>query len=290
LVRDWLTRASGFSPALAQLIRLIKQPPASGTQQPYTQLRNFIVDIMAEGRRKNTIHLLCEAEVTPMQHHLARYRNATGQHISLTTYIAKSLACTVDEDRAMHAYRQGRSKVILFDEVDLAVMIERDIGDSTLPVVSIVRAANRKPIDEMHSELKAARNAPLGAHGPMSALEKRFFELPALLRKFVWFFIRRDPNLFKQLAGTVGVTSLGMHASGPAVVVPITPMTLTLSIGTIGKKLVLENGSPVEHEIIQLNLSADHDLIDGAPLVRFIDRFRKKLENGCVLDPSREAH
>jgi len=26
-----------------------------------------------------------------------------------------------------------------------------------------------------------------------------------------------------------------------------------------------------------LNLSADHDLIDGAPLMRFVDRFKKGL-------------
>jgi pyruvate/2-oxoglutarate dehydrogenase complex dihydrolipoamide acyltransferase (E2) component len=270
---------------LAQLIRLSKQPPSPGRKQPYSKLRNFILDIMAEGRRKNIIHLLFEAEVTSMRQHLARYCEATGEHISLTAYIAKALACSIDEDRSLHAYRQGKSQLVLFDEIDLAFMIERDIEDGTLPVVAIVRAANRKDLDEIHQELKAARVAPLGEHGPLSALEKQFFELPSLLRKFVWFFIRRDPFLFKHLAGTVGVTSMGMHTNGPAVVIPVTPMTLTLSIGSISKKLVLENDGPVERESIQLNLSADHDLIDGAPLVRFADRFRRKLENGFALDP-----
>ena len=288
--RNWLSWTSCFSSALTQLFQLIKQPPSPGTQQPYPKLRNFILDIMAEGRRKNIIHLLFEAEITLIQHHLARHREETGEHLSLTTYIAKSLACAVDEDRSMHAYRQGKSRLVLFDEVDLAVMIERDLEGRTLPVVSIVRAANRKPIEEIHQELKAAKIAPLGENGPMSALEKQFFELPALVRKFVWFFIRRDPNLFKQLAGTVGVTSMGMHTSGLAVVIPVTPMTLTLSIGSVGNKLVLENGSSVTREIIQLNLSADHDIIDGAPLVRFADRFRKKLENGCALHSPPSAH
>ena len=148
----------------------------------------------------------------------------------------------------------------------------------------IVRAANNKDIGDIHQALQLAKIAPLGEQGPMSALEKQFFELPGPLRRIVWFFIRRDPYLFKQLAGTVGITSMGMHASGPAVLIPITPMTLTLSIGTISNKLVLENGQAVQCEIIQMNLGADHDIIDGAPLMRFADRFKEKLRDGCALE------
>ena len=278
-----------FSSTLAQLIKLIRQPLSPGTQQQYPKLRNFVLDVMAEGHRKNTINLLFEAEIAPLRRHLARYNEDTGERISLTTYIAKSLACSIDEDKLMHAYRHGKSKLVLFDEIDLSVMVERDIEGGTLPIPQIVRSANRKSLGEIHQELQAAKVTPLGEHGPMSALEKQFFELPSPVRKFVWFFIRHDPYLFKQVAGTVGITSMGMHASGPAVLIPITPMTLTLSIGAISKRVVVENGSPIEREIIQLNLGADHDIIDGAPLVRFSERFKKKLENGCALDHPRSA-
>jgi pyruvate/2-oxoglutarate dehydrogenase complex dihydrolipoamide acyltransferase (E2) component len=273
-----------FTAALSQLITIVRQPPPLSTHQPYPKLRNFILDLMAEGRRKSTVNLLFEADLAPIRHHLAGHKAATGERISVTTYIAKSLACVIDEDKSMHAYRHGKSRLIVFDEVDLAVMVERDIDGGLMPVTCIVRAANRKNSAEIHQELQAAKIAPLGESGPMSALEKQFFELPTPLRKIVWFFIRRDPVLFKQLAGTVGITSLGMHASGLAIGFPITPMTLTLCIGSAGKKLVLENGSPVERECIQLNLSANHDIVDGAPLMRFIDRFKKVLEEGCALD------
>lgn len=282
--------ANRFSSTLSQLVQLIRQPPSPSTHQSYPKLRNFVLDVMAEGRRKNTINLLFEADFTPIRRHLARYSEETGARISLTTYIAKSLACAIDEDRSMHAYRHGKAKLVVFDEIDLSVMVERNIEGGTLPVAYIVRSANSKSLGEIHKELQAAKVAPLGEHGPMSALEKYFFELPSPLRKIVWFFIRRDPYLFKQLAGTVGITSMGMHASGPAVLIPITPMTLTLSIGSVSKRLVLENGCPIEREIIQLNLGADHDIIDGAPLIRFADRFKKILEEGCALGHPQSAH
>ncbi|MCD2512435.1 2-oxo acid dehydrogenase subunit E2 [Comamonas endophytica] len=274
--------ARGLALVLSQLWGLLRQPAPASTQQPYPKLRNFILDVMAEGRRKNTINLLFEAEVAPMRRHLA----AQAERISLTSYIARTLACAVNENRSMHAYRRGRSRLTVFEDIDLTFMVERDIGGgAALPLNYIVRAAQRKAASGIHAELQAAKTAPLGQGGPLTALEKRFFGLPRPLRRIVWFFIRRDPVMFKDLVGTVGITSMGMHAQGAAIVLPITPMTLTLSIGSIAKRLVLENGQPVEREFIQLNLGADHDIIDGAPLMRFCTRFKAMLEAGCALEP-----
>src|SRR4030088_1555571 len=96
-----------------------------------------------------------------------------------------------------------------------------------------------------------------------------FFLLPSVLRKTLWFLVRRTPDGFKDLAGTAAVTSMGMYTSGAAVGVPITPMTLTLTIGSIEKKLVLQDGQVVERDVINLNLSVDQDIIDGQPLIGF---------------------
>lgn len=273
-----------FHAVVSQLLALLRQPPAASTQQPYPKLRNFILDVMAEGRRKNTINLLFEAEVAPMRRHLAQHHAAGAERISLTSYIAKSLACAIDENKSMHAYRHGKSRLTVFDDVDLSFMVEREIEGGLLPVNYIVRAANRKAAAEIHRELQTAKTAALGRDGPLSAVEKQFFELPRPLRRIVWFFMRRDPVMFKQLVGTVGITSMGMHGQGRALVLPITPMTLTLSIGAISRRLVLEDGRPVEREFIQLNLGADHDVIDGAPLMRFSSRLLQMLAQGAALD------
>jgi pyruvate/2-oxoglutarate dehydrogenase complex dihydrolipoamide acyltransferase (E2) component len=79
---------------------------------------------------------------------------------------------------------------------------------------------------------------------------------------------------------------MGMYTSGAAVGVPITPMTLTLTIGTIDKKLVFRDGQAIESDVVHLNLSVDHDVIDGAPLMRFAERFRKILLNQRALASS----
>jgi pyruvate/2-oxoglutarate dehydrogenase complex dihydrolipoamide acyltransferase (E2) component len=79
---------------------------------------------------------------------------------------------------------------------------------------------------------------------------------------------------------------MGMYTSGAALGLPITPMTLTLTIGTMEKRPVLQDGQVVEHDIVHLSLSVDHDIIDGAPLMRFAERFKDILLNRTALIPS----
>jgi hypothetical protein len=271
---------------LSQLIDQLRMPLAPGKTVRYPRLRNFVLDVLAEGRRKQIAHVLLEADVGGLKAHLAKLRESGGEPLSLTSYIAKSFACAIEADKRMQAYRLGRSRLVVFDDVDLAFMIEREWEGEAIPVFYLLRAAQQKSVYEIHRELRTARETPLGTHGPMSALETQFFLLPGFLRRALWFFIRRNPYWFKDLAGTVGITSMGMYTSGAAIGVPITPMTLTLTIGTMEKKPVLLDGQVVERDIVYLTLSVDHDIIDGAPLMRFAERFKQILRNRTALMPS----
>ena len=278
---------NAVSKAWTQLLALLQQPPAPATVRPYPVLRNFILDIMAEGRRKNTIHLLFEVELSAVRQHMAHYEQQQGERLSMTAYLTKSLADALHDHRYMQAYRHGKSRLVVFDEVDLAIMVEREVEGDLMPINIIVRNAHHKSMQQLAHELRSAKIAPIGDTGPLTALDQQFFQLPRFLRKAVWWYVRRDPQAFKQLAGTVAVTSMGMHASGPAVVFPITPMTLTLSIGASYRSVTMQNGSPVECELLQLNFSADHDIIDGAPLMRFVEHYKQVLVSGTANHPVR---
>jgi hypothetical protein len=267
----------------SQLVDQLKMPLAPGKIVPYPRLRNFVLDVLAEGRRKKIAHLMLEADIGPMRERLAEHRRAGVEPVSITSYVAKSFACAIDDDKRMQAYRLGKYRLVVFDDVDLTFMVEREWEGEPLPVFSIVRAAQRKTTHEIHRELQAAKETPLGTDGPMNALEMQFFMLPSFLRPALWFFVRRNPYWFKDLAGTAAVTSMGMFTSGAAVGVPITPMTVTLCIGSIEKKVALVDGQAIEREVIHLNISVDHEIIDGAPLVRFAERLNKILLDGRAL-------
>lgn len=267
--------------AWRQLRQLLALKPARNTHVPYPKTRNIVLDILAEGRRKNTIQLLFDVDADAIRTRIGASGTASENAISITSYVASILARTVAANPRMHAYRHKRRKLVLFEDVDLSVMVEREVDGELLPLPYVVRAANRKSTLAVDAELKRAKVATLYGDGPFSALEAQFFALPRFLRKPVWWLAREDAHLFRELAGTVGVTSMGMHATGRAIVVPITPMTLTLSIGTIGTQWELADGVPIERHFLQLNLSANHDIVDGAPLMRFAATLRENLESGA---------
>jgi 2-oxoacid dehydrogenases acyltransferase (catalytic domain) len=268
---------------LSQLIDQLKMPHAPGKTHPYPRLRNFLLDVLAEGKRKHIAHIMLEADIGGIKERLAERRERGEAPVSMTSYIAKSFACAIEVDKRVQAYRLGKSRLVVFDDVDFAFMIERQWEGESIPVFYIVRAAQRKSAYEIHRELQTAKETPLGTDGPMNALEMQFFLLPRFLRKAVWFVIRRNPYWFKDVAGTAAVTSMGMHASGAAAGIPITPMTLTLTIGTIEKKPALQDGQLVERDVVHLVLSIDHDIVDGAPLMRFVERFKQLLRDGTAL-------
>jgi hypothetical protein len=109
-----------------QLIDQLKMPPAPGKVHPYPRLRNFIHDVLAEGRRKKIAHLVLEADIGPARARLTQRRASGAKPVSITSYVAKSFACAIAEDRRMQAYRLGRSRLIEFDDIDLAFMVERE--------------------------------------------------------------------------------------------------------------------------------------------------------------------
>ena len=59
---------------LSQLIDQLRMPPAPGTTIPYPKLRNFVLDVLAEGRRKQIAHVLFEADVGGIKEQLAELR------------------------------------------------------------------------------------------------------------------------------------------------------------------------------------------------------------------------
>ena len=61
----------------------------------------------------------------------------------MTSYIAKSFACAIEVDKRVQAYRLGKSRLVGFDDVDFAVMIEREWEGQPIPVFYILRAAQQ---------------------------------------------------------------------------------------------------------------------------------------------------
>ncbi len=67
-----------------------------------------------------------------------------------------AVARAVDEDRIVHAYRR-RNRLVLFDEVDVNTQIEVVAAGQKIVKSLVVRATNRKSIEELTKEIRAGQ-------------------------------------------------------------------------------------------------------------------------------------
>lgn len=265
-----------------------------GEQQPGYEVVSFgrfqrhMIDWMSLMHRQHTVHALLEVDVTEARQMLHRHRAETGEPSSFTAFIVASLAKAIAEDRRMHAYRKGRRTLVLFDDVDVAVAVEREVEGDRVPVGMVVRCADKKAVPAIHREIRNAKTEAAPWSRAVRWLPS-WLLIPAFLRRLLWRLFLSDPRRRKALAGTVVVTSVGMFGSGAAWGIPLTLYTLCVTVGGIARKPWVartrqQRDERIEvREVLAMTISVDHDVIDGAPAARFASRLKEIIEDGTVL-------
>jgi pyruvate/2-oxoglutarate dehydrogenase complex dihydrolipoamide acyltransferase (E2) component len=255
---------------------------ASHTILGYGAARSFVLDTMAEGKRKHIIYMLFEADITEVRNLLRTIKERRGQSPSLSAYVLRCFAKAVDEQKEMQAYRLGRHKLVVFDAVDVAVMVEKEACGQIQPLPYLLRAANAKHLQHVRDEIERVKNSSYEEMVPR--LNRLFFErVPKMLRRCFWFVHRRSPKLGKFFSGTVGFTAIGMFGEGKCHLFPITPRTTTMAVGATYTRPAIVEGAIVPRDFLCLTLCVDHDIVDGARMMRFTTRVKTILESGFEL-------
>lgn len=251
--------------------------------------RRAWLNILDLPRPKRQMYGLLEVDVTDARRVIAEHKARTGETLSFTGYLVLCLARAVDEEQSVQAYRKGRRQLVMFDNVDVGLMVERRSGDKRTLSGYVVRDASHKTYLEIHQEIRSAQET---AAPPNSRAANRFFSAMALpwplSRIFIELFsraVRRDPTIPVSMAGAVGVTAVGMFGKDHSAwgLYP-TRHSLDLVVGSIAWKPAVVAGRVEPREILHLTVAFDHDVIDGAPAARFTRRLVELIECGYGLD------
>lgn len=261
--------------------------PVGYQVHPFPKVRNLIVDSGVMGRRKHLIHALVEVDVTKARQYIRDRKEQTGETLSFTAYVIACLAHVIESNKRMHAYRSWRSQLVIFDDVDVNTVVERDVPGERIGVVYIIRAANRKTFMDIHREIRAAQMGNVEDVTRVRGREKLlmlFLSLPTSVRGMFWWALTRSPHRIKTYLGTVQVTAVGMYGKGGGWGIPQPYGTLTATIGGIAEKLGVVDGRIEVREYLDMTFSFDHDIIDGAPAARFLNELKVLMEAGHGLD------
>ena len=260
--------------------------PAGFTITPYPRSRAFVVDAARVASGKHMIHGLVEFDVTEPRKLLREHKARTGESLSFTAFILHCVGAAVDHDRMINAYRDWRGRLIMFDDVDINTIIEIELEGRRFPLAHVVRAANRRSVREMHDEIRAVQAKGDRQYEDRTVSLLRWYaRLPGPLRRLAYRIVMASPHRLKRIGGTVSVTAVGMFGEGGGWGIPIPLYTLNLTLGGIATKPGIgrqesPQGRIEPREYLDVTLSFDHDIVDGAPAARFAGRLRELIESG----------
>jgi len=235
------------------------------------------------------IYGLLEVDVTVARQFIADHKVRTGETLSFTGYLAFCLACAVDEDKSVQAYLKGRKQLIVFDEVNVGMMIEGKVGEKRALMGHVIRGANRKTFRAIHDEIRAVQSTLVPPSRGMPPWYRSLMVLPwplsNLIKASLKMVMRCVPTIPVSMAGTVGITSVGMFGGshGGWGLTP-TGNSLGLVVGGIAWKPAVVEGRVEPREILNLTVLFDHNVIDGAPATRFTRRLVDLIESGYELN------
>lgn len=228
---------------------------------------------------------LFEADVTDARKKLHGYREETGKSVSFAGWIAACVGKSVAEHKQVQALMIGKQFVI-FDDVNINILIETTIEGRAYPVNYILKSANKKTVMEINQEIRNVQKKR--EEDFTEAKENRTIKLlltaPKFLRDLLfWRKLRRNPTFIAENIGTVALTSIGQFARSGGWAIPLGMQALNIAVGGIAERPGYVGDRIEKREYLSLTVTLDHDVVDGAPATRFVSRLVELLEEGYGL-------
>jgi chloramphenicol O-acetyltransferase len=260
----------------------MKQQATSQTE-PFPPMQRFINEWLEQMCRAHLAYILFEVDITEVRPAIRASRARTGSPLGFTAFLSACWAQAMAEHTLLHAYRKGRRELVLFDDVDVTIPVEREVEGHKIPVNVIVRAANHKSLAEIDHEIRTAKTG----ENPQSRAIRwvwLWFLVPAFLRRFIWRRLLANPYRQQRINGTTLVTNAGMFGSGTGWGLFPSPYTASLLVGSIARGPGVVDGKIAVREYLCLTVIVDHDIVDGAVAARFTQRLKELIEGANLLD------
>ncbi len=170
--------------------------------------------------------------------------------ISVNDIIIKVAAASLLQHPQVNASYQDKA-VRYYDQADIGVAVAIDEG----LITPIIRAANQKSLREIATEVRDL--AERARHRKLKPEE--------------------------YMGATFSISNLGMFGIDEFTAVINPPEGAILAIGAMAPKPVVRNNEVVVRQMMHVTMSCDHRVIDGATGAKFLQTFKKVLENPLFL-------
>jgi pyruvate/2-oxoglutarate dehydrogenase complex dihydrolipoamide acyltransferase (E2) component len=252
------------------------------TVRPFPSSRRLVTAAVRAGRRIVPMHGLFEVDITAARAMLA----AAEPPLSLTAFVVASLGRAAAAHPQVHAYRDWRGRMVEHRHVDVQTLVEVPTAQGPFGLVHVVRDADLRSVAEITCELRAVESAhaTTTAGRLLDTLAPRLGRIPGLYRAM--FAAMSRSRRVHLSTGTVQVTAVGMFAGGGGfALAPPTLASLVVVVGGLSRRPWAVADGVELRDILDLTVTVDHNVVDGAPATRFGADLRRILHTASVLDP-----
>lgn len=243
--------------------------------------RRAVTAAMRTGRRIAPIHGLLSVDVADARARLT----TTAEPASFTAFIIACVGRAAAAHPEVHAYRDWRGRLVVHRFVDVTTIVEVTRRDGSFPLAHVIKDADVRDVSDISAELLRVKAEPTSSPSGtrLERTNPAFLALPGAFR-LLYAVMARSPRL-RRSTGTVSVTAVGMFGGGAGFGIAFpTVMTLGVVVGGISERPVVVDGAIQTRQLLDLTVSVDHNVVDGAPAARFIHDLRTLIESAELLD------
>ena len=219
---------------------------------------------------------LLDVDITDARRLLARHEPP----LSMTAFVVAAVARAVAAHPEVHAYRDWRGRLVQHRHVDVQTLVEVPTRQGPFGLVHVVRDADVRDVAAISAELRAVKAEPsststgraLERLGPLAGRVPGVF--PAL------YAVMSRSVRAHELTGTVQVTAVGMFAGGGGfALAPPTLASTFVVVGGCSRRPRIVDDQIVARDVLDLTVTVDHNVVDGAPATRFGADLRRRMEH-----------
>lgn len=256
--------------------------------EEFPKSRIATLDICEIGKQKHHVTGLIELDITKSRKKIREYNRRNSNRISFNAWIIHVISHTIRQHETSASYLKGRNKLVIFKDINVSVIVEKNLDGQKVPIPFVVERANEISIEAISKLIHDAKNQQMTNKDIVlqknaSRLERFYYYLPAILRRYFWQFILKHPEIAYRKMGNVAITSLGMMGQVKGWFIPISIHPVCFGLSSITRKPIVIGDKIEIREILNMSVLLDHDVIDGAPMARFISELSKNLEAGLNL-------
>ena len=250
------------------------------SRRVFPSSRRLVTAAVRAGRRIVPMHGLLEVDITEARRRLDEHVPP----LSLTAFVIASTARAAAGHPEVHAYRDWRGRLVQHRHVDVQTLIEIPTDQGPFGLVHVVRDADIRTVADISAELRAVKaDSTITATGRLLRTAAPVAgRVPGFYRAM---YAAMSRSVRVHLAtGTVQVTAVGMFAGGGGfAIAPPTLASLVVVVGGAGSRPRVVGGRIEIRQVLDLTVTIDHNIVDGAPATRFGADLRDLIESGAVL-------